>query len=238
MTGDESTGTPEEQAGRTSGDQADRMFGDQVGRTSDDQAGRMSGDQVGRMSEEQVGRMFAGMNEIIRAGEEMRRLRAEMIQVFAAAGWTQDRLARLAGMSQPAVSKQVAKERADAAAGMSLDQHDTPWLEGRLWGLAEEISEALDDDAHCSRLVHVLARGRKRFTGQNVDALRRLVEEDLREHATEAAFPAYRVVYDAIARGLDVGSAAHTDEGPAGSASARRTLACQIQRVRLRGGDA
>ncbi|MFB7861658.1 sigma-70 family RNA polymerase sigma factor [Streptomyces sp. NPDC056069] len=219
MTGDESTDRSQERTGGMSGDQI----------------GRMSEAQVGQMSEEQVGQMFAGMNEIIRAGEEMRRLRAEMIQAFAGAGWTQDRLARLAGMSQPAVSKQVAKERTDGAVDMSLDQHDTPWLEGRLWGLAEEISEALDDSAHCSRLVHVLARGRKRFTEQNVDALRRLMEEDLREHATEAAFPAYRVVYDAIARCLDVRSTARTDEGPAGSASARRTLACQIQRVRLRG---
>ncbi|MFJ9809482.1 sigma-70 family RNA polymerase sigma factor [Streptomyces sp. NPDC101158] len=230
MTEEESTGTPGYPAGRASDERIARM--------SEEGAGQVSGDRVGRMSEEEAGRMFAGMNEIIRAGEEMRRLRAEMIQVLAGAGWTQDRLARLAGMSQPAVSKQVAKERTDGAVDMSLDQHDTPWLEGRLWGLAEEISEALDDNAHCSRLVHVLARGRKRFTEQNVDALRRLMEEDLREHATEAAFPAYRITYDAIARGLDVSSAAHAGEGPAGSASARRTLACQIQRVRLRGGDA
>ncbi|MFI8828457.1 sigma-70 family RNA polymerase sigma factor [Streptomyces sp. NPDC053431] len=190
------------------------------------------------MTEEQVGRMFAGMNEVIRAGEEMRRLRAEMIQVFAGLGWTQDRLARLAGMSQPAVSKQVAKPRPEEPVDVSLDQHDTPWLEGRLWGLAEEISEALDGNARCSRLVHVLTRGRKRFTEQNVDALRRLVEEDLRDHATEPAFPAYRAVYDGIARGLDVGAPDQKDDGPAGSASARRALACQIQRVRLRGADA
>ncbi|MFD0371731.1 sigma-70 family RNA polymerase sigma factor [Streptomyces sp. NPDC127114] len=187
------------------------------------------------MTEEQVGRMFAGMNEIIHAGEEMRRLRCEMIQLFAAAGWTQDRLARLAGMSQPAVSKQVARAAgADEPADVSLEQLDTPWLEGRLWGLAEELSAALDDTAHCSRLVHALARGRKRFTPQNVDALRRLVEEDLREYGAEAPFRAYQNTYDRIARGLDVLA---TSEGTeAGRASRRRALACQIQRVRLQEG--
>ncbi|GAA3389761.1 sigma-70 family RNA polymerase sigma factor [Streptomyces roseoviridis] len=205
------------------------------------------------LTEEQVGRMFAEMNEIIRAGEEMRRLRAEMIRLFAGAGWTQDRLARLAGMSQPAVSKQVAGARTDggataggaAASGgratgggaggpvdLSLDQRDLPWLEGRLWGLAEAVSETLEDAAHCSRLVHALARGRKRFTPQNVDALRRLVEEDLREHGAEPPFGAYRNAYDRIARGLDDPTA--TDGPAAGPAARRRTLACQVQRVRLR----
>ncbi|MER7517956.1 helix-turn-helix transcriptional regulator [Streptomyces sp. NPDC126499] len=193
----------------------------------------------GEWTEEQVGRMFAEMNEIIDAGEEMRRLRAEMIRLFVGAGWTQERLARLAGMSQPAVSKQAARARTEGAAGgtgepvdLSLDQLDPPWLEGRLWGLAEAVSETLDDAAHCSRLVHALARGRKRFTPQNVDALRRLVEEDLREHRAEAPFAAYREAYDRIARGLDVPTA--TDGSPAGSPARRRTLACQVQRVRLR----
>ncbi|MET9950475.1 sigma-70 family RNA polymerase sigma factor [Streptomyces sp. NPDC006339] len=197
------------------------------------------------MTEEQVERMFAGMNEVIRAGEEMRALRAEMVQVFAGLGWTQERLARLAGMSQPAVSKQVAKARAetDRAADLSLDQRDTSWLEGRLWGLAEDITDLLDETgaepAHCARLVHALARGRKRFTPRNVDALRRLVEEDLRAHRTELA-PRHQEAYDRIARGLD--ELATRGEGgggtgggtAAGSAAARRALACQIQRVRLR----
>ncbi|MFF0749596.1 sigma-70 family RNA polymerase sigma factor [Streptomyces sp. NPDC004267] len=182
------------------------------------------------MTEEQVTQMFAGMNEVIRAGEEMRGLRAEMIQALAAAGWTQDRLARLAGMSQPAVSKQVAKDRAGDATDVSLDQRDAPWLEGRLWGLAEAVSHALDDEAHCARLVHVLARGRKRFTPQNVDALRRLVEADLRERGAELP-GAYRDTYDRIARALDVPAA--PDEKGTGTASARRALACQVQRIRL-----
>ncbi|WP_128981005.1 sigma-70 family RNA polymerase sigma factor [Streptomyces roseicoloratus] len=188
------------------------------------------------MTEEQAARMFAGMNEIIRAGEEMRHLRAEMIRLLAGAGWTQERLARLAGMSQPAVSKQVTRasagEDAPPAADASLDQWDTPWLEGRLWGLAEELSAALDDGAHCSRLVHALARGRKRFTPQNVDALRRLMEEDLREYGAEPPFAAYRNTYDRIARGLDVLATAGRG-AEAVPASRRRALACQIQRVRL-----
>ncbi|MFI8965436.1 sigma-70 family RNA polymerase sigma factor [Streptomyces sp. NPDC053493] len=188
---------------------------------------------TGTLTEEQVERMFAGMNEVVRAGEEMRRLRAEMIQLLAGAGWTQDRLARLAGMSQPAVSKQVTKPRTGEAVDVSLDQHDAPWLEGRLWGLAEEIADTLGDSAHCSRLVHVLARGRKRFTAQNVDALRRLVEQDLREHAARRPFGAYQHTYDRIARGLDVLATPGTGEAGSGPASVRRALACQIQRVRL-----
>ncbi|MFF9843442.1 sigma-70 family RNA polymerase sigma factor [Streptomyces sp. NPDC013740] len=198
------------------------------------------GGPAGDLTEAQVEEMFAGMNEVIRAGEEMRRLRAEMIQTLAGHGWTQDRLARLAGMSQPAVSKQVAKERAGGAADVSLDQSDPPWLEGRLWGLAEELAEALGDGARCARLAHELARGRKRFTPQNVDALRRLMEEDLRDPALggHPRFTAYRHAYDRIARRLDVPPPAAKGAGPGGTgtgpASARRTLACQIQRVRLR----
>lgn len=208
------------------------------GVTADDNA---PPDPTADLTEQQVADLFAGMNEVIRAGEEMRRTRAEMIQLFAAAGWTQDRLARLAGMSQPAVSKQVSKPRTGEPADLSQDGDDTPWLEGRLWGLAEQVSDTLDGTAHCSRPVHALARGRKRFTPQNVDALRRLVEADLRERAAELP-GAYRDAYDRIARGLDVRAGAGGTNGPDGpteadSASARRALARQIQRVRLRDTD-
>ncbi|MFE7410884.1 sigma-70 family RNA polymerase sigma factor [Streptomyces laurentii] len=196
-------------------------------------------------TEEQLAVMFAGLNEVIRAGEEMRRLRAEMIRVLAGAGWTQDRLARLAGMSQPAVSKQVTGSHAADTGGLALDQEDAPWLEGRLWGLAEAIAEEIAESAACAksttggtagsaRLTQALARGRKRFTERNVDALRRLVEEDLRTHRA-ALGPRHheaREAYDRIARALDTGGAA----GPytEGTAPARRALARQVQRMRLR----
>jgi hypothetical protein len=183
------------------------------------------------LTEEQAERMLAAMNEVIRAGEEMRKLRAEMIQLFAGLGWTQERIARLAGMSQPAVSKQVAKHKpADPLppVELSLDQHDIPWLEGRLWGLAEEIAESRDGAARCARAVDALARGRKRFTPQTVDELRRLVEEDLRAHR-ERLPAAFRAAYDAIGRGLDV----PTKVPPTASPSVRRTLAHRIQRDRL-----
>lgn len=182
--------------------------------------------------------MLAGMNDVIRAGEEMRKLRAEMIKVFVGFGWTQDRIARLTDMSQPAVSKQVTKYRdADPVAPMdlSLDQHDVPWLEGRLWGLAEDLSETYADTARCTRCVNALARGRRRFTPESVDELRRLVEEDLRLHAAELP-GGHRSAYDEISRALDVPSPA--DAVPAGTASVRRTLAHRIQRDRLKGGAA
>ncbi|MFF0039941.1 sigma-70 family RNA polymerase sigma factor [Streptomyces mirabilis] len=183
------------------------------------------------LTEAQAERMFADMNDVIRAGEEMRGLRAEMIRLFADLGWTQDRIARLTGMSQPAVSKQVTKHKGDAPPPLSLDRHDTPWLEGRLWGLAEEISETLHDAAHCTRYVNAVARGRKHFTPQNVDELRRRVEEDLRLHRT--ALPdGHRHAYDEISRALD--TAAPSAPTPTESPSARRTLARQIQRARLR----
>ncbi len=177
--------------------------------------------------------MLADMNDVIRAGEEMRRLRAEMIKILAGYGWTQDKIAQLTGMSQPAVSKQVAKyKEGDPLPPMelSLDQYDTPWLEGRLWGLAEEISEAFPDTARCTRYVNAIARGKKRFTPQNVDELRRLVEEDLRLHQAEMP-SGYRDAYNQISRGLDVPSKVAP---VAVSASVRRALACQIQRDRLR----
>ncbi|MFF3936986.1 sigma-70 family RNA polymerase sigma factor [Streptomyces phaeofaciens] len=185
------------------------------------------------LTEAQAGRMLADINEVIRAGEEMRKLRAELIQVFVGLGWTQDTIARLAGMSQPAVSKQLAGRgrTGDAARPMelSLDQHDVPWLEGRLWGLAEEISHRLDGTAHCTRYVESLDRGRKRFTPQNVDRLRRLVEEDLRLRRAE--LPAsHRAAYDRISRGLDLPAEVTADD----SASVRRTLARRLQRDRLR----
>lgn len=185
------------------------------------------------LTEEQAERMLAEINEVIRAGEEMRELRAEMIQVFAGLGWTQDTIARLAGMSQPAVSKQMTKHKDGPPAPLefTLDQPDVPWLEGRLWGLADEISALLDGAAHCMRHLDALARGRKRFTPQNVDTLRRLVEADLRGGAT--ALPAeFRAAYDTISRGLDLPG---KGEPPTASASVRRTLARRLQRDRLRG---
>ncbi|MFJ6613918.1 sigma-70 family RNA polymerase sigma factor [Streptomyces sp. NPDC091289] len=190
----------------------------------------------GFLTEEQAARMFAGMNEVIRAGEETRRLRSEMITLFAGLGWTQETIARLTGMSQPAVSKQVTKDRPGKPAlppDVALDQHDTAWLEGRLWGLAEEISENLHDDAHCTRLADALGRGRKGFTPRNVDALRRLVEQDLTEHRTDLP-GSLRSTYDVISRGLDV--PAGEAVAVAGSARVRRTLAHRVQRDRLSGG--
>ncbi|MFJ1607766.1 helix-turn-helix domain-containing protein [Streptomyces sp. NPDC088253] len=186
------------------------------------------------LTEAQAERIFADMNDVIRAGEEMRLLRAEMIRLFADLGWTQDRIARLTGMSQPAVSKQVTKHKGDDPSPpprLSLDQHDAPWLEGRLWGLAEEISETLHDTAHCTGHLNAVARGRKHFTPQNVDELRRLVEEDLRLH--RAALPGgHRHAYDEISRALD--TTAPSTPAPTESPSVRRTLARQIQRTRLR----
>ncbi|QIY71683.1 sigma-70 family RNA polymerase sigma factor [Streptomyces sp. RLB1-33] len=189
---------------------------------------------TGPLTEAQAERMFADMNDVIRAGEEMRRLRAEMIKLFAGLGWTQDRIAHLTGMSQPAVSKQVTKHKGDDPSPpprLSLDQHDTPWLQGRLWGLAEEISETLHDTAHCTRHLNAVARGKKHFTPQSVDELRRLVEEDLRLH--RATLPGgHRHAYDEISRALDLPGP--TTANPTESASVRRTLARQIQRANLR----
>ncbi|SHM09892.1 hypothetical protein [Actinacidiphila paucisporea] len=187
------------------------------------------------LTEEQAARMLADMNDVIRAGEEMRKLRTEMIRVFAGFGWTQDKIARLTEVSQPAVSKQMARHRTGEQPpplGLDLDQHDTPWLEGRLWALAEAIAETCDAAA-CARLVHAMARGRRRFTPQHVDELRRLVEEDLR--LRHAELPAgYRAAYDTISRGLDVPATAPA--APAAPASVRRALARQVQRDRLAGG--
>jgi hypothetical protein len=186
------------------------------------------------LTEEQAERMLASMNEVIRAGEEMRKLRAEMIRVFVGFGWTQDRIAQLTDMSQPAVSKQVARYKTDdplPPMGLSLDQHDIPWLEGRLWGLAEEISETFDGTARCTRYVNAIARGKKRFTPQNVDELRRLVEEDLMLHQAEMP-GSHREAYDQISRGLDRPSKVTATTA---SASMRRALACQLQRDQLRG---
>ncbi|MWA15691.1 sigma-70 family RNA polymerase sigma factor [Streptomyces sp. BA2] len=185
----------------------------------------------GALTEGQAERMLAGMNEVIRAGEEMRKLRAEMVKLFFELGWTQDKIAELADMSQPAVSKQVAKYRtADRPPPMELhlDQRDLPWLEGRLWGLAEVVSETLDESAHCTRYVNALSRGKKRFTPQNIDELRRLLEEDLRQH--HAQLPGvHRKAYDEISRHLDI----PTRSTATGSASVRRALAHAIQRDRL-----
>ncbi|WUH89227.1 sigma-70 family RNA polymerase sigma factor [Streptomyces sp. NBC_00433] len=187
------------------------------------------------LTEEQAARMLADMNDVIRAGEEMRKLRTEMILVFAGFGWTQDKIARLTEVSQPAVSKQMARHRTGASPpplGLDLDQHDAPWLEGRLWALADAIAETCDAAA-CARLAHAMARGRRHFTPQHVDELRRLVEEDLRLRRAE--LPAgYRAAYDTISRGLDLPRTAAA--APAAPASVRRTLARQVQRDRLTGG--
>lgn len=189
------------------------------------------------LTEEQAARMLADMNDVIRAGEEMRRLRSETVRVLAGLGWTQERIARVSGMSQPAVSKQVGGSRTGEPAppqALALDQADAPWLEGRLWALAEEIAVTCDPAA-CARQVDALARGRKHFTPQHVDELRRLVEEDLRVHRRELP-ESHRAAYDAISRGLDVPAApSGGSRAPATPASVRRALARQIQRDRFRG---
>ncbi|MDH6108764.1 hypothetical protein P3T36_002315 [Kitasatospora sp. MAP12-15] len=184
------------------------------------------------LTEEQAGRMLAEMNDVIRAGEEMRKLRTEMIKLFADFGWTQERIAQLTDLSQPAVSKQVTKYKAGdplPPMGLSLDQHDAPWLEGRLWGLAEEISESCDDTARCTRYLNAVARGKKRFTPQSVDELRRLVEQDLMLHQAELP-GGYRDAYDEISRGLDVPARVATTA----PAAMRRALARRLQRDRFR----
>ncbi len=201
-------------------------------RVVEEEDGRRHGPEA--LTEDEAARMLAGMNEVIRAGEEMRRLRTEMIRLFAGFGWTQDTIARITDMSQPAVSKQIARCAAGEPTpllGLALDQPDAAWLEGRLWALAEEVSETLDA-ARCTRFVGALARGRKRFTPESSDELRRLLEEDLRRGA--AGLPAaFRAAYDEISRGLDVGP----KPAVAGSApaSVRRAVARQLQRDRLRG---
>ncbi|MGW6614628.1 sigma-70 family RNA polymerase sigma factor [Streptomyces erythrochromogenes] len=204
--------------------------------------------EPGALTEEQAARMLAGMNEVIRAGEEMRRLRTEMIKLFAGFGWTQDKIARITEMSQPAVSKQMTRFAAGdplPRLGLALEQHDAAWLEGRLWALAEEVAEALDA-ARCAGFVGALARGRKRFTPESTDELRRLLEADLRLGAAELP-AAFRAAYDEISRGLDTGprpAAADPAPDPApdsapdsapAPASVRRTVARQLQRDRLRG---
>ncbi|MFE6978061.1 sigma-70 family RNA polymerase sigma factor [Streptomyces sp. NPDC057682] len=185
------------------------------------------------LTDAQAAGMFAGMNEVIRAGEEARRLRAELIKVCAGLGWTQDRIARLTGLSQPAVSKQMAKER-DAGPGpvmdLSLSQGDPPWLEGRLWGLAEELAEAYGPDARRTAGLRALTRGKNGFAPEDVDVLRRLVEEDLRRYA--AADSAHRRAYDEISRGLDL-PAAPPSVAPPGTPSVRRALAHRLQRDAL-----
>ncbi len=191
------------------------------------------GRDAGTLTEEQAERMLAGMNDVIRAGEEMRKLRSEMIKLFVGFGWTQDRIARLTDMSQPAVSKQVTKYRSadpEPPMDLSLGQWDAPWLEGRLWGLAEDIFDMYADSARCARCVAALTRGRKRFTPENVDELRRLVEDDLRRYGEELS--THRAAYDEIGRGLDLPP--RRTAAPAGSPSVRRTLAHRIQRDRLR----
>ncbi|MFE7096703.1 sigma-70 family RNA polymerase sigma factor [Streptomyces erythrochromogenes] len=198
-------------------------------------------DAPGALTEEQAARMLADMNEVIRAGEEMRRLRTEMIKLFAGFGWTQDKIARITEMSQPAVSKQMTRLTADdplPRLGPALDQHDAAWLEGRLWALAEEVAEALDA-ARCARFVGALARGRKRFTPESTDELRRLLETDLRLGAAELP-AAFRAAYDEISRSLDTGpkpaAGPLRKSAPASApASVRRTVARQLQRDRLRG---
>ncbi|MBT2457995.1 hypothetical protein [Streptomyces sp. ISL-86] len=97
------------------------------------------------------------------------------------------------------------------------------------------------ETARCTGYVNALARGKKRFTPQNVDELRRLLEEDLRLHQEQ--MPAgYRKAYDQISRGLDVPSkataAATATAATAAPASVRRALAHQLQRDRLRGDEA
>ncbi|MEU1039830.1 hypothetical protein [Streptomyces sp. NPDC005907] len=97
---------------------------------------------------------------------------------------------------------------------------------------AEEISDACHADARCTQCVQALARGKKRFTPQSVDELRRLVEDDLRVNRGELP-GSYRKTYDEVSRGLDL--PASRTSAAAGAASVRRALAHRIQRDWFRG---
>ncbi|MGW3091134.1 sigma-70 family RNA polymerase sigma factor [Streptomyces sp. NPDC001108] len=217
---------------RTGGEPA----GDRAGGRIGEPMGEHSGEWTGELTEEQAGLMLAGMNEAVRAGEEARRQRTALIALLTGLGWTQERIARLADMSQPAVSKHVAKSRANGLSSpmdLSPEQSDVPWLEGRLWALAETVSDILGGAARCTRHTEALARGRKHFTPETVDELRRLVEEDLRLHR-DALPTEFRSLYDRIGRALDVPP--KTAPVPAAAQpSVRRVLAHRIQRDLLAG---
>ncbi|WP_327092777.1 hypothetical protein OIE66_19710 [Nonomuraea sp. NBC_01738] len=180
------------------------------------------------LTQQQAADLLAGINDTIRAGEEMRALRTELVKVFADYGWTQDAIAHLTDMSQPAVSKHVARHRTDHTPplDLTLDQPDTPWLEGRLWALAERLSETHPRTTRCTPHLHAIARGKRHFTPQTVDELRRLVEDDLRTHAADLP-PAYRKTYDTISRTLD--QPPNPSPQPPTTPTARRTLAYQVQ---------
>ncbi|MFE6000603.1 sigma-70 family RNA polymerase sigma factor [Streptomyces sp. NPDC056454] len=158
-----------------------------------------------------------------------------MVALFAGAGWPQEWNAQLTGMSQPALSKQVSTHGPGSPpppAKLTLDQDDAPWPEGRPRGLGEAVSEARRHESRRTPFADALGRGRKRFTPENVDTLRRLVGEDLRVHREEV--PAcHRAAYDTISGGLGVPARSGATTG---SLSVRRTLAHRILRDRL-GGD-
>ncbi|MFD6416234.1 hypothetical protein, partial [Streptomyces sp. NPDC060194] len=202
------------------------------------------------LTEAQATRLFADLNDVIRAGDDARRRRGELIHALADLGWTQDRIARLAGMSQPAVSKHLLKPRAgqpsrsqrrftDDQLVSSLDQSDVPWLHGRLWALADAVSAAcrqtLGAPAHCSAFADALDRGRRRLTPRTADELRRLVEEDLRRHGGWLPED-HRSTYDTVARALDHAelNGPPTAGGHLGPPAVRRATARRIQRERLR----
>ncbi|GAA3068620.1 hypothetical protein GCM10020254_10440 [Streptomyces goshikiensis] len=136
-------------------------------------------------------------------------------------------------MSQPAVSKQVTKQKAGDPPPpwpSPSTSATRPGSKDVCGGLAEEISDTLQDTARCTRHVHALARGGKRFTPSDIDDLRRLVEEDLRLRQEELP-GGCRSAYDQISRGLDLPE----EVTVTASASVRRALARRIQRDRLSG---
>jgi hypothetical protein len=137
--------------------------------------------QASPLDRDTAAAMLADLGEQVGVGKSGGAERAALMRRLAAEDWTQDEIARAAGISQAAVSK---------ALRSAPPSHSSPsvlYLRGRVLGIALHLS-GHHSDASCGNLALKLAYGGAPVTPVTLAQLTRLLRRDLTAPGVPAAY--------------------------------------------------
>lgn len=145
------------------------------------------------MSEDHARELFVHLNARIADGEEAAEERKALIGILDDHGWSQTEIAKVAEISQQAISKSLKKPTAP-----NLEGTDAPWVIGRLFGIAGHLvwNRAPGVKVQCENLVYKMMGGRYPVTPFSVAQLRRFLEKDLSQRWVG---PSCREAYEEVA---------------------------------------